>query len=300
MQLDGIEFPAPAFSASVIAKTKADLDKLGTALHRVQEEDPTLHVDRDPESGETILSGIGESHLKITVERIKRKFNVDIELGEPQVPYRETIQGSTKAEGRHKKQTGGRGQFGDVWVEFEPNGDAGYEFVNKIVGGAVPKQYIPAVDKGIQEALRKGPLAGYPVINVKATLYDGKYHDVDSSEMAFKIAGSLAVREGLEKAKPVLLEPMMNLEIVVPEEYTGDVTGDLSSRRGRVLGMEPIGAGRTRVRAVAPGAEVAHYATTLRSITQGRGSFSATPAGYEQVPAYEQQKIIEARKKQEV
>jgi elongation factor G len=294
--LDGVTFPSPAFSASVVAKTKADLDKLGQALSRICEEDPTLHVERDPESAETILSGIGESHLQITVERLKRKFGVEIDLGDPKVPYRETITGSTKVEGRHKKQTGGRGQFGDVWVEFEPSSEGGFEFVNRIVGGAVPKQYIPAVEKGIRDALAKGPLGGYPVINVKATLYDGKYHDVDSSEMAFQIAGRLAVQEGLVKASPVLLEPVMDVEVTVPEVYMGDVISDLNTRRAHVLGMEPIGGGRQRVHAHAPLSELLHYATALRSITQGRGGFTMAPLSYEQVPQHEAQKIIEAHR----
>ncbi len=295
--LDGILFPSPAFSASVVAKTKADLDKLGQALHRITEEDPTLHVQRDPETAETILSGVGESHLHIAVERLKRKYSVDIELGDPTVPYRETITSSAKAEGRHKKQTGGRGQFGDVWVQFDPNPDGAYEFVNKVVGGSVPKQYIPAVDKGVQEAMIKGPLAGYPVINIRATLYDGKYHDVDSSEMAFKLAGSLALRDGIMKANPVLLEPIMNVEVIVPENYMGDVIGDLNSRRARVLGMEPVGGGRQRVMAHAPMAEMLHYATVLRSITQGRAAFTMTLLNYEQLPPYEAQKIIDAHSK---
>lgn len=297
--LEAISFPSPSFSASIVAKTKQDLDKLGQALHRTVEEDPTLHVQRDPDTGETILSGIGESHLNIAVERLKRRFDVDIELGEPKVPYRETITTSAKAEGRHKKQTGGRGQFGDVWVEFAPLPDLEFEFVNKVVGGAVPKQYIPAVEKGIQEARHHGPLAGYPVINVRATLYDGKYHDVDSSEMAFKIAGSLAFREGLIKCNPVLLEPIMHVEVVVPENYMGDVIGDLNSRRARVLGMEPIGGGKQRVSAHAPLAALGHYATVLRSITQGRGTFSMQLLAYEQVPPHEAQKVIdEHRSKQ--
>lgn len=295
--LDPIDFPAPAFSASIVAKTKADLDKLGQALHRIVEEDPTLRVDRDADTSETILSGVGESHLQITVERIKRKFGVDVELGEPKVPYRETITSSAKAEGKHKKQTGGRGQFGDVWVEFQPNPDSEFEFVNKIVGGAVPRQYIPAVEKGIQEAMRQGPMGGFPVINVRATLYDGKYHDVDSSEMAFKIAGSLAFKEGIAKCNPVLLEPIMDVEVVVPESYMGDVIGDLNSKRARILGMEPIGGGRQRVRAHAPLAEMQHYATALRSITQGRGTFTMEVLQYEQVPPHEAQKVIEQHKK---
>lgn len=296
--LDPISFPAPSFSASVEAKTRADLDKLGQALQRICEEDPTLVVQRDPDTGETILSGVGESHLNITVERLKRKFGVDIKLGEPKVPYRETILSSAKAEGRHKKQTGGRGQFGDVWVEFEPLPEGEFEFVNKIVGGAVPKQYIPAVEKGIHEAMQHGPLAGYPVIHVKATLYDGKYHEVDSSEMAFKIAGSLAFKEGVAKSNPVLLEPIMNVEVIVPEQYMGDVIGDLNSKRARVLGMEPIGNGMQRVQAQAPLAEMGHYATALRSITQGRGTFSMTVLDYEQVPPHEAQKIVDHAKKE--
>lgn len=299
VSLEGISFPAPAFSATVVPKTKADLDKLGQALHRVCEEDPTLHVQRDPETAETILSGMGESHLHITVERLKRKFGIDIDLGEPTVPYRETIMGSAKAEGRHKKQTGGRGQFGDVWVEFERAPDTDFEFVNKIVGGSVPKQYIPAVEKGIQEAMTRGPLAGYPVINLRATLYDGKYHDVDSSEMAFKIAGSLAFREGVMKANPVLLEPIMQVEVIVPESYMGDVIGDLNSKRARILGMEPLGGDMQRVQAQAPLAEMTHYATALRSITQGRGTFTMTLLDYEQVPPHEAQKVIEAHKQKQ-
>lgn len=299
--LEPIAFPQPSFSASVVAKTRGDLDKLGNALQRTCEEDPTLHVQRDSDTGETILSGIGESHLNITVERLKRKFGVDIELGEPKVPYRETITGTARAEGKHKKQSGGRGQFGDVWVEFEPYPDGEFEFVNKVVGGAVPKQYIPAVEKGIHEAMRQGPLAGYPVIHLRAILYDGKYHDVDSSEMAFKIAGSLAFKEGVMAAKPVLLEPIMSVEVVVPESYMGDVIGDLNSKRARVLGMEPISSGQQRVMAQAPLAEMQHYATALRSITQGRGAFTMSLLSYEEVPPHEAQKIIDAhREKQPV
>lgn len=297
--LESILFPAPSFSASIVAKTKADLDKLSQALHRTVEEDPTLHVQRDGETGETILSGIGESHLNIAVERLKRKFGVDIELGDPTVPYRETITGSAKVEGRHKKQTGGRGQFGDVWVEFGPYPDGEFEFVNKVVGGAVPKQYIPAVEKGIHEAMVHGPLAGYPVIHVRATLYDGKYHDVDSSEMAFKLAGGLAFKEGIPKCNPALLEPVMNIEVVVPENYMGDIIGDLNARRARVLGMEPLEAGRQRVMAHAPLAELLHYSTVLRSITQGRGQFTMTLLDYEPVPPHEMQKIVAAHEKKE-
>src|SRR5579872_818633 len=297
--LDPIPFPPPAYAATVIPKTKADLDKLGNALHRLLEEDPTLRVDRDPATGETILSGVGESHLSIAVERLRRKYNVELDLGDPRVPYRETITSSAKAEGKHKKQSGGRGQFGDVWIELEPSEDGEFEFVNKIVGGAVPKQYIPAVEKGIHEAMAHGILAGYPVINVKATLYDGKYHDVDSSEMAFKIAGGLAFREAVAKCNPVLLEPVMDVEVTVPDNYMGDVIGDLTSKRARILGMEAAGVGMQRVRAHVPMAEMGHYATALRSITQGRGAFRMQLLDYERVPAHVEQRIVEQAKKQE-
>jgi elongation factor G len=297
IELEPIPFPPPAYGATVNPKTKADLDKLGNALHRILEEDPTLSVDRDPATGESILSGVGESHLAIVVEKLQRKYNIDLELGDPRVPYRETITVAAKAEGKHKKQTGGRGQFGDVWIELEPSAEGEFEFVNKIVGGSVPKQYIPAVEKGIQEAMVHGVLAGYPVINVKATLYDGKYHDVDSSEMAFKIAGSLAFREAVAKCGPVLLEPIMDVEVTVPDNYMGDVIGDLTSKRARILGMEAAGAGSQRVKAHVPMAEMGHYATALRSITQGRGSFRMHLLDYERVPPHVEQRIVEDSKK---
>ncbi len=297
VQLDPILFPAPAYGATVVPKTKADLDKLGQALHRILEEDPTLTVDRDPQTGETILHGVGESHLTIAVERLRRKYSIDLDLGDPRIPYRETITDRAKAEGKHKKQTGGRGQFGDVWIELEPNPDSEFEFVNKIVGGAVPKQYIPAVEKGIHEAMAQGVLAGYPVINVRAILYDGKYHDVDSSEMAFKIAGGLAFREAVAKCNPVLMEPIMDVEVTVPDSYMGDVIGDLTSKRARILGMEAAGVGTQRVKAHVPMSEMGHYATALRSITQGRGSFRMQILDYEQVPAHVGQRIAEESQK---
>ena len=240
---------------------------------------------------------MGESHLGIAVEKLRRKYSIDLDLGDPRVPYRETITSAAKAEGKHKKQTGGRGQFGDVWIELEPSSDGEFEFVNKIVGGSVPKQYIPAVEKGIQEAMVHGVLAGYPVINVKATLYDGKYHDVDSSEMAFKIAGSLAFREAVAKCHPVLLEPVMDVEVTVPDSYMGDVIGDLTSKRARILGMEAAGVGAQRVKAHVPMAEMGHYATALRSITQGRGSFQMQLLDYERVPPHVEQRIVEDSKK---
>jgi elongation factor G len=297
VQLDPIPFPPPAYAATVNPKTKADLDKLGNALHRLLEEDPTLRVDRDPGTAETILSGVGESHLSIAVERLRRKYNIELDLGDPRVPYRETITNAAKAEGKHKKQTGGRGQFGDVWIELAPNEDGDFEFVNKIVGGSVPKQYIPAVEKGIQEAMAHGILAGYPVINVRATLYDGKYHDVDSSEMAFKLAGGLAFREAIAKCNPVLLEPVMDVEVTVPDNYMGDVIGDLNHKRARILGMEPAGVGTQRVKAHVPMSEMGHYATALRSITQGRGAFSMQLLDYERVPPHVEQRIVDASKK---
>jgi elongation factor G len=299
VQLDPIPFPEAAYGATVNPKTKADLDKLGQALHRILEEDPTLQVDRDPQTGESILHGVGESHLSIAVERLRRKYSIDVELGDPRVPYRETIMAAAKAEGKHKKQSGGRGQFGDVWIELAPSQESDFEFVNKIVGGSVPKQYIPAVEKGIHEAMGHGVLAGYPVINVRATLYDGKYHDVDSSEMAFKIAGGLAFKEAVNKAQPVLLEPIMDVEVNVPDNYMGDVIGDLTSKRARILGMEPAGEGMQRVKAQVPMAEMGHYATALRSITQGRGSFHMQLLNYEQVPAHVAGKIIEAAQKKQ-
>lgn len=300
VQLDPIPFPAPAYAATVTPKTKADLDKLGQALHRLLDEDPTLRVDRDPATGETILSGVGESHLRIAVERLRRKYSIDIDLGDPRVPYRETITIAAKAEGKHKKQTGGRGQFGDVWIELAPSEDGEFEFVNKIVGGSVPKQYIPAVERGIHEAMAHGVLAGYPVTNVRATLYDGKYHDVDSSEMAFKIAGGLAFREAVAKCNPVLLEPVMDVDVTVPDTYMGDVIGDLTAKRARILGMEPAGAGVQRVKAHVPMAEMGHYATALRSITQGRGAFHMQLLDYEKVPAHVAERIVEdARRKRE-
>lgn len=300
VKLDPIPFPAPAYAATVNPKSKADLDKLGQALHRLLEEDPTLRVDRDGQTGETILSGVGESHLSIAVERLRRKYSIELDLGDPRVPYRETITVSANAEGKHKKQSGGRGQFGDVWIELAPNHEGEFEFVNKIVGGSVPKQYIPAVEKGIHEAMTHGVLAGYPVINVKATLYDGKYHDVDSSEMAFKIAGSLAFREAVAKCNPVLLEPVMDVEVTVPDSYMGDVIGDLTSKRARILGMEPAATGSQRVKAHVPMAEMGHYATALRSITQGRGVFQMRLLEYEKVPDHVATRIVEdARKKRE-
>ncbi|HZD60808.1 MAG TPA: elongation factor G, partial [Anaerolineae bacterium] len=265
-----VKFPEPVISVAAAAKTKGDEEKLGTSLNRLAEEDPTLTIRRDTETHQTVLSGMGDMHLDIITERLKRKFGVEAELSAPRIPFKETIKGAAAVQGRHKKQSGGRGQFGDVWLKIEPlpRGE-GFEFVDKIVGGVVPQQYRPAVEKGIKETMEQGILAGYPVVDVRVTLYDGSYHAVDSSEMAFKIAGSLAMKKGFMDAKPVLLEPITKVEVVVPEQYMGDVIGDLSSRRGRPLGSEPRGRNIV-ISALVPLAEMATYASTLRSITSGR------------------------------
>lgn len=296
--LAGIEFPEPAYSASITPKTKQDVDKLSTALGRIVEEDPSLKVYREESTGETIISGLGESHVQIAAERMQRKFGVNVTLDVPKVPYRETIKGRAKAEGRYVKQTGGHGQYGVCWLEIEPlPRGAGYEFVDKIVGGVISQTYRPAVDKGIREAMQEGVLAGFPVVDVRATLYDGKEHPVDSSEMAFKLAGALAFKKAFMEATPVLLEPIMSLEVTVPDEFTGDVMGDLNSKRARVLGMTP-GDGVTTIQAEAPYAELLRYATDLRSITQGRGLYRMSFTRYEEVPAHLAQQIVERRKKE--
>jgi len=293
-----IEFPSPVYSVAIRAKSKADEDKLGPALSKLADEDPTFEYHREMETGETIISGLGESHVEITVDRLKRKFGVSVDIDTPKIPYRETILTSAKAQGRHKKQTGGRGQFGDCWIEIEPaERGSGFEFVDQIVGGAIPRQFIPAVEKGIREAMERGILAGYPVVDIKATVYDGSFHPVDSSEMAFKMAGILAFQNAAEKASPVILEPMLNVEVTVPEEYMGDIIGDLNGKRGRILGMEPVN-GRQVIRAVVPQAEMLRYAIDLRSIARGRGTFKTEFSHYEQVPAHIAQQIIEQRKKE--
>ncbi|HEX2988839.1 MAG TPA: elongation factor G [Chloroflexota bacterium] len=300
IQLVGIEFPDPVFSAAIAPKTKADLDKLGTAMARMTEEDPTIRVEKNAETGDLLMSGMGESHIDITAERMKRKFGVDVTIGIPKVPYRETITSSAKAQGRYKKQTGGHGQFGDTWLELEPlPRDQEFEFQDRVVGGAVPKNFIPAVEKGVREALQEGILAGFPVVAVRATLYDGSYHPVDSSEMSFKIAASMGFKKAAELAKPVLLEPIMEMAITIPDAYTGDVIGDLNSKRAQVLGMIPED-GFTTIQARAPYAEVRRYATDLRSITQARGKFTMKFSGYDEVPAHAAQAVIaEAKKEKE-
>ena len=283
--LERMEFPEPVISVAVEPKTKSDQEKMGMALSRLAQEDPSFRVHTDEESGQTIISGMGELHLEIIVDRMKREFKVEANVGAPQVAYRETIRGSTEVEGKFVRQSGGRGQFGHVWLKIEPQeSGAGYEFVNAIVGGVVPREYIPAVDKGIQEAMQGGVIAGYPVVDVKVTLYDGSYHEVDSNEMAFKIAGSMGFKAGVVKAKPVLLEPMMKVEVETPEDYMGDVIGDLNSRRGMIQGMEDGPSGKL-VRAEVPLSEMFGYATALRSATQGRACYSMEFAKYNEVPA---------------
>ncbi|HID87268.1 MAG TPA: elongation factor G [Anaerolineae bacterium] len=300
LSLPGIEFPAPVFSAAITPKTKADLDKMGSALARLVEEDPTLRVEREPDTGETILSGMGESHIDIAARRLKQKFGVSITTAVPKVPYKETITQVVQAHGRHKKQTGGRGQFGDVWIRFEPlPRGAGFEFVDEIRGGVVPSQYIPAVEKGLREIMRQGVLAGYPVVDYRAILYDGTFHPVDSSEISFKLAAHLAFKDGIPKAGPVLLEPIMNVAITVPEEFMGDVLGDLNAKRARVQGMDQRG-GLSIIRAQVPLAEMLRYATDLRSMTQGRGLYTMEFSHYEEVPPHIAQGIIEqAREEKE-
>jgi elongation factor G len=296
--LSPIKFPAPLFSASIAPRTKADMDKMGAALHNMIEEDPTLSTGKDPASGQTIISAMGESHVQITADRMKRKYGVDVNVGLPVVPYRETITSRVdRAHYRHKKQTGGHGQFADVVLELEPIQTGEFEFSERVVGGVVPKNFIPAVEKGIRETLHEGVLAGYPVVNVKATLYDGSYHPVDSSEMAFKLASSQAFKEGLQMGKPVLLEPIMMLHIMVPDSYTGDIMSDLNGKRGRVLGMNPQGNGLTVIDAQAPLSEVQRYVSDLRSVTQGRGSFEMEFDHYETVPANVADRVIEEARK---
>ena len=281
--LEQMEFPEPVIELAVEPKSKADQEKMGIALQKLAEEDPTFKVHTDQETGQTVIAGMGELHLDIIVDRMKREFSVDANIGKPQVAYRETIKQAGECEGKYIKQSGGRGQYGHVWIKFEPNPDKGYEFVDEIVGGVVPREYIPVVDKGLQEALQSGILAGYPMIDVKATLFDGSYHEVDSNEMAFKIAASFALKEAKNKCKPVLLEPIMKVDVVVPDEYFGNVMGDLTSRRGRPLGQENVG-NAIKLSAMVPLSEMFGYATGLRSNTQGRGNFIMQFDHYEEVP----------------
>jgi len=282
--LEKMIFPEPVISVAVEPKTKADQEKMGLALQRLAKEDPSFRVSTDQESGQTIIAGMGELHLEIIVDRMKREFKVEASVGKPQVAYRETIRSKVEAEGKFVRQSGGRGQYGHVWLTLEPQESGkGYEFVNGVVGGTVPREYVPAVDKGIREALETGVIAGYPVVDVKVTLFDGSYHDVDSNEMAFKIAGSMGFKEGFRKAKPVLLEPIMKVEVVTPEEYSGDIIGDLNRRRGQILGMDDTPSGKA-ITADVPLSEMFGYATTVRSMSQGRATFTMEFAKYSEVP----------------
>jgi elongation factor G len=289
--LESIEFPTPVIQLAIEPKTKADQEKLGVAIGKLVQEDPTLRVNTDPDTGQTILAGMGELHLEIIVDRMLREFGVGANVGKPQVAYRETIRKHAEAEGRFVKQTGGHGQYGHVKLRVDPAPGVGFEFVNEIKGGTIPREYIGPIERGCQEALEGGVLAGYPMADVKVTLYDGSYHEVDSSEMAFKIAGSMAVKQAVERAKPVLLEPIMSVEVVVPEEYMGDVIGDLRARRGRIEGMELRGTSQI-IKAMTPLSEMFGYATELRSRTQGRGSFTMHFARYEEVSAAIAEEII--------
>lgn len=283
--LERMEFPEPVISVAVEPKTKQDQEKMGIALGKLAQEDPSFRVHTDEESGQTIISGMGELHLEIIVDRLKREFSVEANVGAPQVAYRETIRKSIEQEGKFVRQSGGRGQYGHVWLRIEPQeAGSGYEFVNEIVGGVVPREYIPAVDKGVQEQMENGVIAGFPVVDVKVSLYDGSYHDVDSSEMAFKIAGSMCFKEGAKNASPVLLEPIMKVEIVTPEDYMGDVVGDINRRRGMIQGMEDTPSGKT-IACEVPLAEMFGYATDLRSATQGRATYSMQFEKYSEAPA---------------
>lgn len=290
--LESMEFPEPVIDVAIEPKSKADQDKMSIALAKLAEEDPTFRTQTNPETGQTIISGMGELHLDIIVDRMKREFKVEANVGAPQVAYRETFRSGAKVEGKFVRQSGGRGQFGHVWIEFEPNEEgAGFEFENAIVGGVVPREYIPAIQAGLEDSLENGVLAGFPLIDIKAKLFDGSYHDVDSNEMAFKIAASMALKNAVSKCNPVLLEPMMKVEVVIPEEYMGDIMGDITSRRGRVEGMEARGNAQV-VRAMVPLSEMFGYATALRSNTQGRGTFTMHMDHYEEVPKSISEEII--------
>lgn len=294
--LESMEFPEPVIDVAIEPKSKADQDKMGIALAKLAEEDPTFRTQTNPETGQTIISGMGELHLDIIVDRMKREFKVEANVGAPQVAYRETFRTGAKVEGKFVRQSGGRGQFGHVWIEFEPNEEgAGFEFENAIVGGVVPREYIPAVQAGLEDALENCVLAGFPLIDIKAKLFDGSYHDVDSNEMAFKVAASMALKNAVSKCNPVLLEPIMKVEVVIPEEYMGDIMGDITSRRGRVEGMEARGNAQV-VRAMVPLAEMFGYATALRSNTQGRGTFTMHMDHYEEVPKSVAEEIIKKNK----
>ena len=296
VKITPILFPQPIFSEAVHPKTKADVDKLGTALSRLSEEDPTLQVRKEADTGETIISGLGETQLEVAAEKMLRKFGVNVKLAAPKVPYKETITVSAKAEYKHKKQSGGHGQYGHVFLALEPlPRGSGHEFVNKIVGGAIPRNYIPAVEKGVNEALQEGILAGYSVVDIKATVYDGTFHAVDSSDICFKIAGAGALKNGLSQGQPILLEPIMNIRVTVPEDFTGDIISDLNTKRARVQGMNPED-GTNVIDAQVPLAEIRRYTIDLKSITQGRATYTVEFSHYEETPPQVAQKVIAEKK----
>jgi elongation factor G len=299
---DKVKFADPIISYAIAPKSKGDEEKVGTGIQRILEEDPTLRFQRDEETKEMLLSGMGQVHLEVTLERLKRKFGVEVVMKTPKVPYRETIKVSAKAQGKYKKQSGGRGQYGDCYIAIEPQPRGeGFEFVDKIVGGVIPQQYRPAVEKGIMETMKEGVIAGYPLVDFKVTLYDGSYHTVDSSEMAFKIAGSMALKKAVLDAKPILLEPIMKVEVITPDDTLGTVIGDLNSKRGRVQGVEPQAGGNQKITALVPMAEMLTYANQLHSFTSGRGLYSMEFSHYEEVPSHITQKIVaekEAQKKE--
>lgn len=298
VQFDPIVFPSPVLARAMVPKTRADEEKISTSLHRLVEEDPTLKVTRDAQTHELLVSGMGAEHLDVIIERLKRRFGVEVDVKPPKVPYRETIRGKTKVQGKHKKQSGGRGQFGDTWLEISPLArGGGFEFENRIVGGAIPKTYIPAVEKGVHEAMAQGVLANYPMVDVKVRLYDGSYHDVDSSELAFKIAGSIGFKKGVLECKPILLEPIMTMEVVVASEFVGDVIGDLNSKRGKILGVD-ANDDNQNVRAHVPMASILNYAAELRALTSGRGIFVMEFDHYDVLPEHLTAKIIEQAKQE--
>lgn len=298
IRYESVKLSQPVISFSLQPKAKGDEDKLNTSLARLIEEDQTIRYSRDEQTKEFLLSGMGQVHIEVIVEKMKRKFGVEVELKEPKVPYKETIKGTCKVQGKYKKQSGGKGQYGDTWLEMGPlPRGTGFEFIDKVVGGSVPRQYIPAVEKGIVEAMNQGMLAGFPVVDFKVALYDGSYHDVDSSEMAFKIAASMGFKKGLEQCRPVLLEPIMKIEVIVPDEYMGDIMGDMNSRRGKIIGVESRGSNQV-VKAAVPMAEVLRYAPDLRSMTGGRGTFTMEFDHYEEVPGQIAEKIIDAARRE--
>jgi elongation factor G len=294
--LPGITFPEPAISFAIQPKSRGDEDKISTALHRMAEEDPTLHHHFDPETKQLLVSGMGQMHVEMVVERMKRKYNVDVLVLPPRIPYKETVKGRSEVQGKYKKQTGGRGQYGDTWLKIEPlTRGGGFEFVDDIFGGAIPRNFIPSVEKGVRDCMKRGIFAGYPVVDLKVTLYDGSYHDVDSSDMAFQIAASMGLQKGFMEAHPILLEPVMNVEVTAPADNAGDVIGDINGRRGRVVGMEPDGE-VVAVRAQVPMAEMLTYESSLRSMTGGRGAYSMEPSHYEEVPAHIAEKVVKEAK----